>query len=229
MQLIIGNKNYSSWSLRPWILLSHYGIPFNETLIKLFQPNMKAAMNGLCPAGKVPALIDDSLSFSKKRVHVWDTLAICEYINDTYLAGKGWPSELSEKATARAIANEMHSGFFGVRSELPMNIRRPLEVVANDDLSAEAVKDVERICDIWYQALTQKTNKAAPFLFGDFSIADAMYFPIVSRFNTYGITIPADKKLVVAAYMQAMLSLPAFKKWTDEALLEIEVIDEDER
>jgi len=229
MQLIIGNKNYSSWSLRPWILMTYFNMDFDEKVIKLFSPKMKQEMQGYCPAEKVPALIDNNTDLSSQTIHVWDTLAICEYINENYLDGKGWPTAPHKRATARSIANEMHSGFFGVRNELPMNIRRPLEIVENSKLSTQAINDIKRICTIWYEALTQKNETDGPFLFGKFSIADAMYFPVVSRFNTYGIAIENEQQAVIKEYMNSMLNLPAYELWCRDALLEKEVIDEDER
>lgn len=229
MQLIIGNKNYSSWSLRPWILMTYFDLTFDEKIIKLFSPQMKEEMQGYCPAEKVPALIDNNPVLSSQVIHVWDSLAICEYINENYLEDKGWPEDPLKRAKARSIANEIHSGFFGVRNELPMNIKRPLETVDNSELSTQAVNDIRRICTIWYDALTQKNGTDDPFLFGKFSIADAMYFPVVSRFNTYGITIEDEQKAVIKEYMSAMLKLPAFELWSKAALLETETIVEDER
>jgi len=187
----------------------------------LFSASMLDDMKDDCPANKVPALIDGD-------IQVWDTLAICEYINEHYIDGKGWPKDKKQKAKARSVVCEMHSGFFGIRNELPMNLRRPLEVVKNEDLSEQALKDIVRMCDIWFECLTHQDNKNG-FLFNDFSIADAMFFPVVSRFNTYGISIAPTQKDVIKDYMDKMLSLPVFLKWQEDALKEVEVIEEDER
>ncbi|MCJ8311591.1 MAG: glutathione S-transferase family protein [Saccharospirillaceae bacterium] len=221
MKLILGNKNYSSWSIRPWLLMTYFDIKFDEKIIKLFTPEMLTEMHGDCPANKVPALIDGD-------IHVWDSLAICEYINENYIDGKGWPSDIKQKTKARSVVCEMHSGFFGIRNELPMNLRCPVTIVKNEQLSEQALNDIKRICDIWFECLTHNHNKNG-FLFSEFSIADAMFFPVVSRFQTYAITVTASQKTVINQYMNQMLNLPAFLQWKESALKEVEVIDADER
>ncbi|MCJ8319098.1 MAG: glutathione S-transferase family protein [Colwellia sp.] len=213
MKLIIGNKNYSSWSLRAWLLLRYFDVDFDEQRITLFTPDMHKQMEGFCPNFKVPALIDD-------HIQVWDSLAICEYINEHYLKGEAWPDDIKQKATARSIVAEMHSGFTHLRNRLPMNCRRkPSSVQLSDDVK----NDITRIITIWQQCLNNETRQEG-FLFGKFSIADAMYIPVVSRFTTYEIDVPIE----VQSYMTMMLNLPAFKEWQQAGIAESEIVVEDE-
>jgi len=213
MKLIIGNKNYSSWSLRAWLLLRYFEINFDEQRITLFTPDMHDQMTGICPNFKVPALIDNN-------IQVWDSLAICEYINEHYLNDEAWPDDIKQKATARSIVAEMHSGFLHLRNRLPMNCRRKPSSVT---LSVGVKNDIKRIIDIWQQCLNDNIRKES-FLFGDFSIADAMYMPVVSRFTTYEIEVPEEVKI----YMTMMLNLPAFKEWQQAGIAESEIVVEDE-
>ena len=213
MKLIIGNKNYSSWSLRPWLLLRYFKVNFDEQRITLFTPDMHEKMTGLCPNFKVPVLID-------KDMHIWDSLAICEYINEQYLNKKGWPSKVKDRALARSMAAEMHSGFTHLRNRLHMNCRRKQSAVS---LSEDVQKDIQRMIEIWQQCLSNP-EKEGDFLFGQFSILDAMFMPGVSRFTTYKINVPAD----VQAYMSMMLNLPEFKEWSQAGIAESEIVMEDE-
>ncbi|WP_281558866.1 glutathione S-transferase family protein [Thalassomonas sp. RHCl1] len=213
MKLVIGNKNYSSWSLRPWLLLQYFQLPFEEQLISLAAADMHAQMAPFCPNYKVPVLLDGSLT-------VWDSLAICEYINEQYLDSVAWPEDIGQRARARAVCAEMHAGFTQLRSCLPMNCRRePAALELSDGVKA----DVGRIIEIWQQCLSLNGNSSgeqAHFLFGRFSIADAMFMPVVSRFHSYQISVPAD----VRQYMEHMLNLPAYQLWLKAAQNESETI-----
>jgi len=195
LNLVIGNKNYSSWSLRPWLLMKHAGLDFKETRIQLYQADSAKELLRHNPAGKVPALRDGDLL-------IWDSLAICEYIAEK--TGFGWPKEVAARAHARAISAEMHSGFVNLRSQAPMNARAKRRIPSTPDLE----RDVARIDAIW-QDCRQRYGAAGPFLFGNFTIADAMYAPVVLRFNTYGMKLsPAS-----AAYVQTLLADRHLADW----------------
>lgn len=201
MLLVIGNKNYSSWSLRPWIALKVLGVPFDEKRIALRRPETKAEILRYSAAGRVPILRDgDTL--------VWDSLAILEYLAEKH--PQLWPSERAERAKARAVAAEMHSGFAALREHMSMNTRKRYP---GKGRTPESMADVARIDEIWSQA-------KGPFLFGAFGAADAMYAPVVLRFRTYGVEV--RKK----SYMDAMLGLPAMREWIDAAEREPETIPE---
>ena len=209
MKLIIGNKNYSSWSFRPWIALKATGIPFDEEVISLYVEGSKEQILKRSPAGKVPILIDG-------EVRVWESLAILEYIAEKFPAAKLWPSDPAARAHARAISTEMHGGFPALRNECGMNLWRP---PAKRTLSADAQANVARIQEIWTET-RQRFGAGGSFLFGTFSVADAMYAPVVARFDTYLIEVSAPVK----AYMQAMIALPAWQEWRRAALKEDWVI-----
>jgi glutathione S-transferase len=215
MQLIIANKNYSSWSFRPWIAMKAFGIPFEEVLVPfgtpLGNPDFKARLAAYTPAGLVPVLIDGD-------IHVWETLAILEYLAESFSEKHLWPAEKTARAKARALASEMHAGFSALRGECPMNIRRPVRRRA---LSEAAQANVKRIETIWSEARAQY---GGPFLFGKFSAADAMYAPVVARFFTYGIAVNRE----ALAYMEAMMALPAWAEWKAGALKEEWIVPEDE-
>jgi len=198
LTLIIGTKKWSSWSLRPWVALKEAGIPFKEMLIQLRQSDTKARILEYSPAGKVPILIDG-------RELVWDSLAILEYLAVRFPESKLWPHDLSALAVARSVSAEMHGGFPDLRRELSMDIGADLPT---PDLSAGAAADVERIQAIWRDARA-RFGAAGPFLFGRFSNADAMYAPVVTRFQTFNI--PVDP--VSEAYIQTILSLPSMRAW----------------
>ncbi|WP_394143666.1 glutathione S-transferase family protein [Vibrio atypicus] len=210
MQLYIGNQNYSSWSLRAWLIFSQYQLDVEVTKLGLGTQQFYDTLAPITPAAKVPTLIDSELI-------VWDSLAILEYINEQYLNGKAWPSEVSERAKARAIASEMHSGFFDLRNELPMNIRARRKV----ELSSGALKDIARIDAIWAEQATLYPNE---WLFGEWSIVDAMYAPVALRFLTYGIELSDGAK----AYQQKVLASESLRPWLEEASLESEIVEEDE-
>jgi glutathione S-transferase len=212
LQLYIGNKNYSSWSMRPWVLLRQASIPFEEVLARFdsFDANsqFKATLAGISPTGKVPVLVDGDLA-------VWDTLAIAEYLAETYPDKQLWPQEKAARAQARSITAEMHSGFTALRGACPMNIEAHLpEVGALIWRDKPAVRaDVQRLVDMWSGLLTQY---GGPMLFGAFTIADAFYAPVCMRLHTYGLPVPKP----VADYVQRVRELPGVKAWIDEALAE---------
>ena len=211
LHLIIGNKNYSSWSMRPWLALKVAGIAFEETVISLEAPDFKARVSALSGAGRVPVLIDDD-------VRVWESLAILEYLAEKFPAAGLWPKEAGARAQARAIASEMHAGFLPLRRHLPMNVARPVKPRALDD---GAAADVARIDAIWSEC---RTKFGGPFLFGPFGAADAMYAPVVWRFHTYAVEVSAAAR----AYMRAIMALPAWGGWRDAARRELWVLPHDE-
>lgn len=208
--LVIGNKNYSSWSLRPWLLLTQFEIPFKIHQLMLCTPSFDQDITTYDAAGKVPVLQDgDTL--------VWDSLAICEYVSERWLAGAGWPSEIAQRAKARSISAEMHSGFFALRELMPMNCRRRGTLAITADVQA----DIDRIQGIWQQCRAQNQSRG-PWLFGDFSIADAMYAPIVSRFHSYGVILDG----LADEYATMVKASAAYQSWITAALQEHDVIDE---
>lgn len=210
MQLFIGNQNYSSWSLRAWLIFSQYNLDVEVTKLKLFTGDFYKALKGITPTAKVPTLVHHGIT-------VWDSLAILEYVNEQHLQGKAWPSDAFEKAKARAIAAEMHSGFFDLRNELPMNIRARRKV----ELSDGALKDITRIDAIWSEQAEQYPEG---WLFGEWSIADAMYAPVVLRFLTYGIELSEGAR----AYQQKVLASASLQQWLEDASLEKDIVEEDE-
>jgi glutathione S-transferase len=205
--LVIGNKNYSSWSLRPWLLLQHFGVDFDEVRLALDTPGFAAEVARYSPTGKVPALQDGALQ-------LWDSLAICEYVNERWLAGCGWPADLQQRALARAAAAEMHSGFIALRTQLPMNSRRRPDAYRWD---AAAQRDIDRILALW-TALRRAHGAGGEFLFGTFGIVDAMFAPVAVRFDGYGVPPEGE----AAHYLQALLALPALREWRQAAALETE-------
>ncbi|HVY58543.1 MAG TPA: glutathione S-transferase family protein [Xanthobacteraceae bacterium] len=205
LRLVLGNKNYSSWSLRPWIALKTAGIAFEETVIPLYEPGSRERILEVSPTGKVPVLIDGDL-------HVWESLAILEYAAELFPAAELWPADRAARAHARAISSEMHAGYAPLRRHCPMNMWRP---VRKRTLTPEAAADAARIDALWSDC-RQCFGAAGPFLFGRFSAADAMYAPIVSRFHTYAVEVGA----VSRAYMDAVMALPAWREWQAAALAE---------
>ena len=198
LRLIIGNRNYSSWSLRPWLALRHAGLGFEEEVIPLDLPDTRARILARSPAGRVPVLIHGDTT-------VWDSLAIIEYVAELAPEAGLWPRDPHARAMARAIAAEMHSGFPAMRRALPMNIRRARRPVAGGD---EVEADLERVREIW-RPTRQRFGQGGPFLFGAFTAADAMYAPVVTRFDTY--LVPVDERC--AAYIEAIQTLPAMVEW----------------
>ena len=209
--LVIANKCYSSWSLRPWLLMRQLGIPFDEIVIPLDLPDTKAKVLAHSPAGKVPILIDGDVT-------VWESIAIMEYIGDAF--APVWPSDRDARAMARSVAAEMHAGFPALRSACPMNLGRKY---APKDRGDAVARDVARFSEIVRQA-RERFGAGGPFLFGAFSAADAMYAPLVTRLDTYSIAIDATTR----AYVDAILALPAFQEWRSAALKEEWIVDADE-
>lgn len=213
MKLVIGNKNYSSWSLRAWLMLAANKIPFEEIRVPLSMPDSHSELKKFSDAAKVPVLLD-------KESVIWDSLAICEYISEQYLDGKGWPVDPMDRALARSCCAEMHSGFFLVREKLPMNCRALNRKV---EISTELQNEISRIDKIWKDLLTSYSS-IGPYLFGELSIADCMFAPVVFRFNTYNIAVSDISK----NYMLTMLEQPDMKKWLEDGSQEKETIDIDE-
>ncbi|WP_088143449.1 glutathione S-transferase family protein [Achromobacter xylosoxidans] len=211
--LIIGNKNYSSWSLRPWIALRVAGIPFTEQKLGFFTEEFSRRVNAVSPAGLVPVLLDGEFA-------VWDTLAICEYLAERHPEARLWPQAPKARARARSLTAQMHSGFGALRQALPMNVEARLPGIAFPEA---AQQDISRLQAIWHDTRAE-FGQGGPFLFGDFSIADAFFAPVVSRFNTYGIAAAGP----VRSYMDAVLALPAMQEWTRDALAEATFVPEDE-
>ncbi len=190
LKLIIGNKNYSSWSFRPWIAMKATGIPFEETVISLDAPEFKATLLKVSGTGKVPVLIDGA-------IHVWESLAILEYLAEKFPAAGLWPAPPDARAHARAIASEMHAGFVPMRRHIPMNFWRP---VKRRELPDDVAANVRRIDAMWSECRA-RFGGGGPFLFGAFSAADAMYAPVVSRFHTYDVEVGADARRYMADVM----------------------------
>ena len=211
MQLIIGNKNYSSWSFRPWIGMKAAGIGFEEIVISLEANDFKARVTALSGAGKVPVLIDGD-------VRIGESLAILEYVAEKFPAAALWPDRAAARAQARSVASEMHAGFLPLRRQLPMNMWRPVKPRALDE---EAAANVTRIDAIWAECLAKF---GGPFLFGKFGAADAMFAPVVSRFHTYAVEISAAGR----SYMNAVTALPSWSEWRAAALREPWVLPHDE-
>ena len=212
LQLYIGNKNYSSWSMRPWVLLRQAGIPFEEVLARFdsFDPDskFKATIAGISPTGKVPVLVDGDLA-------IWDTLAIAEYLAETYPEKHLWPQDKTARARARSVCAEMHSGFTALRGACPMNIEAHLPdigaLIWRDKPAVRA--DVQRLVEMWTGLLEQH---GGPMLFGAFTIADAFYAPVCMRLHSYGLPVPEH----IQAYVQRVRALPGVKAWIDGALAE---------
>jgi glutathione S-transferase len=215
MQLILGNKNYSSWSLRPWIAMRALGIPFDDIVIPFGEPignpEFKAKVRQYSPAGKVPVLIDGD-------THVWETLAIMEYLAEKFPKAGFWPADAKARTEARVLSSEMHAGFAALRSACPMNLRRP---VRTRTLNLEAQADVARLDAIWSEC---RARYGGPFLFGAFCAADAMYAPVATRIYTYGIAVSRE----ALGYVEAVMALPAFAEWKADALKETWIVPEDE-
>lgn len=210
MKLIIGNKNYSSWSLRPWLLLSVHGIPFEEIRIPLYRDDTHEALSVYTDAGKVPVLHDGDLV-------VWDSLAICEYVSGRHLGGGGWPEDTGARAEARSWCAEMHSGFFAIRNGFPMNCRATGRHVKT---TPELDTEIARIDTMWSR-LRQRYAKQGPWLFGDFSIVDCMFAPVVSRFHTYDVPVSGP----CSAYMEHVLAHDAMVRWYEDGLAESENLE----
>jgi glutathione S-transferase len=212
LKLVIGNKNYSSWSMRPWLALRANEIPFEEVFVPLYTDDKadKDRILSFSRAGKVPALIDGDVT-------VWDSLSIIEYLAEKYPQVRLWPEDRARRAHARSISAEMHSGFMPLRNECSMNIHRKVHVKA---LSADAKANVARVQDIWSECRRQY-GQGGPYLFGAFTGADAMFAPVVHRFRIYGVNVEG----AAADYMKAMQAHPSFQQWNAAALAETWVIE----
>jgi len=220
LQLYIGNKNYSSWSLRPWLVLKAFDLPFHEIRLRLSQDAQSTFKRTLAsigvPTGKVPVLVDDGLV-------VWDTLAICEYLAERFEHEPLWPQDARARARARSICAEMHAGFTALRTHCPMNIEADLPDVGRRVLAQEAgvALDLARIAGMWGELLAEH---GGPWLFGAFSIADAYFAPVCSRIQTYHLPLPQD----AAAYQQRVLAHPAMQAWMADARAEKDFVGFDE-
>jgi len=209
--LVLGNKKYSSWSLRAWIGLTMAEVPFEERVIKLFRPETAADIRRHSSAGRVPVLVEDGLT-------VHDSLAILEYVNEAHAGGRLWPADRAARARARSVSAEMHAGFPNVRSRMPMNLARdpaPLSLQWGIDSATEA--ELERLLTLWEGLLVES---GGPFLFGEWCIADCMYLPVATRLRTYAVDLSAYP--LSAAYVQRLLALPAFRRWEADARAEPE-------
>jgi len=213
LELIIGNKNYSSWSLRPWVFLRHHNIAFYEKRVSLFVETTKPQLAEYDSDFKVPVLKDgDSV--------IWDSLSILEYLSETYLDNRGWPVDRKSRSVARSASAEMHSGYYHVRNELPMNCRKRFE---NRRLSQNALREIERIKHLWRKCRTEYGNDGE-WLFGDYTIADAMFAPVALRF--YGYSIPVSG--IEERYLLSVLKHPAIIEWVESGKRETEVIQANE-
>ncbi len=219
-QLFIGNKNYSSWSMRPWVLLKQAGIAFEEKLVRFdsFDANstFKQTLGSVSPTAKVPLLMDGELA-------IWDTLAIAEYLAEQHPTLNLWPQERQARARARSICAEMHSGFTALRGNCPMNIEASLNdigaIIWRDKPAVRA--DVQRLCDMWSELLQ---THGGPMLFGDFTVADAYFAPVCMRLKTYALPVPP----AISAYVERVCALPGVQAWITDALAENDFRDFEE-
>jgi glutathione S-transferase len=217
LKLIIGNKKYSSWSLRPWIAMTVAGVAFEERVIPFDSDEFKRDVGGVSGTGKVPVLIDDDIT-------IWESLAILEYLAEKFPEAGLWPKDVAARAHARVVANEMHAGFQAMRNHLPTNFARR---IIKRELTADVVANVKRIEALWADCRArfgQRAESAGPFLFGAFGNADAMYAPVVARFNTYAVDVGRETR----AYMDAVMALPAFQQWVAAGIKEPWLFAEDE-
>lgn len=208
LTLVIGNRNYSSWSLRPWMLLKHLGLAFDEVVLPLDTPEFGTQVAAWSPAHRVPVLADGDL-------RIWDSLAICEYVHELFPAAKLWPDDRAQRARARSISAEMHSSFAAMRNAMGMDLHGHYPGKGH---TPEALADVRRIQTIWHEQLARS---GGPFLFGSFTIADAMFAPVTTRFTTYGV----DMDATIRAYVDAVQALPAFVAWKADGKHEPELPD----
>jgi glutathione S-transferase len=220
LKLYIGNKNYSSWSMRPWVLLTQAGIPFEEVMVRFdsfdADSTFKKTLQEATPTGKVPLLVDGDLA-------VWDTLAIAEYVAEQFPEKTLWPADKAARARARSICAEMHSGFTALRGNCPMNIEAPLAetgaLIWRDKPAVRA--DVQRLVDMWSTLLQQH---GGPLLFGAFTVADAYFAPVCMRLKTYALPVPH----AIAEYVERVCALPGVRAWIDEAKAERDFLDFEE-
>lgn len=221
LQLYIGNKNYSSWSMRPWVLLRQAAIPFEEVMVRFDSfdagSSFKQRLKAISPVGKVPVLVDDGFP-------VWDTLAIAEYVAERFPDRQLWPADTRARARARSVCAEMHSGFSSLRSACPMNIEASLpdvgRLIWRDQPGVRA--DLARLCGLWGELLS--AQPAGSLLFGAFTVADAYFAPVCMRIRTYDLPVPAD----IRAYVDRVAALPGVKDWIAGALAEQDFLDFEE-
>jgi glutathione S-transferase len=211
LTLVIGNKNYSSWSLRPWLALKQFGVQFHEICIPLYTAETASKMQQYSPSGKVPVLLHNNQA-------IWDSLAICEYLAEEFPHLHWWPEDKINRALARSVSAEMHSGFQNLRQNMPMNCRAKLP---GKGLTQEVQKDIDRITTIW-QEFRQKFATDGDMLFGKFTIADAMFVPVVLRFVTYNVQLDSISR----KYVETILELPAIQEWREAAKNETEVLSQ---
>ncbi len=220
LQLYIGNKNYSSWSMRPWVLLTQAGIAFEERMLRFgdMSPGspFKTQLAQVCPTGRVPVLVDDGFA-------VWDTLAIAEYLAEKFPEKKLWPADVKARARARSVCAEMHSGFGAMRNHFGMNIEATFPEIGERILRTEPQvrADVDRIVQMWSELLA---THGGPMLFGSFSIADAFFAPVVKRLVSFAVPVPPP----IAAYIERVQALPSVRAWTEAALAEHDFVEIDE-
>jgi glutathione S-transferase len=214
LTLVIGNKNYSSWSMRPWLLLRQAGIPFDEVRIPLYVPGSEIDLAQWSPSGKVPALHEGD-------IRVWDSLAICEYLAERFPEYELWPADATARAVARSVSAEMHAGFGALREHMSMNIRARYP---GQGRTPDCLADIERILAIWTDCRA-RFGGGGDFLFGRFGIADAMFAPVVLRFETYGVALEGAAR----AYAETILALPPLQAWVNDAMAELERIEKLER
>jgi glutathione S-transferase len=217
LKLIVGNKNYSSWSLRPWVAMTVAGIAFDEEVVPFGTDAFKQQVGAVSGTGRVPVLIDGDIK-------IWESLAILEYLAEKFPAAGLWPKDVSARAHARVVANEMHAGFQAMRAHIPVNFARR---IIKRDLPPPVVADVQRIEAVWADCRArfgQRAELGGPFLFGTFCNADAMYAPVVARFHIYDVDVGAGTR----AYMAAMMALPAWKAWVAAGIKETWVVPDDE-
>lgn len=206
LELLIGNKNYSSWSLRGWLLAELSGADYQETLVPLFRPDTHARLQAHSPTAKVPVLKTDDAGV------IWDSLAIAEYLAERFPEAAMWPRDVAARAMARSVCAEMHSGFVALRSHMPMDMQRstPLASIADD-----VQNDIQRIIALW-AACRQRFGQSGPYLFGELGIADAYFAPVASRLRSYAVPLPEE----AAAYVETIFQWPAFQRWLQAALKE---------
>ncbi|HEU5018810.1 MAG TPA: glutathione S-transferase family protein [Pseudolabrys sp.] len=213
LTLIIGNKNYSSWSLRPWIAMKVKGIVFEEKLVPLYEPGSRDEVLRYSPAGKVPVLIDGD-------EHIWESLAILEHLAERFPTARLWPQEQRVRSHARVVASEMHAGFQPLRRNCPMNMWLPPK---HRPQGEDVLADVARIDALWCECRA-RFGTGGPFLFGDFTAADAMYAPVVARLHAYGLPVSAPAR----QYMNSVMALPAWREWCEAACKEKWVMQHNE-
>ena len=212
LTIYLGNKNYSSWSLRPWLVLKHTTVAFNEVVIPLYESTSRATLLKYSPSGRVPALQHGALT-------VWDSLAICEYLAEAFPAFELWPKDEAARAVARAVSAEMHAGFEALRRHLPMNVRSSFP---DRGVTPEVQADINRVMAIWRDCRARFGEGKGEFLFGRFTIADAMYAPVVTRFRTYRLELEREAD----AYCEKIMSLPAMQEWIAAARNEPMVVEQ---